>query len=180
MPDPEPRDRRYRYDAFVSYSRAVDGKLAPALESALQKLPSRGPDAGLRVFRDNASLSTNPALWSSITAAGPRAHSSGTRSGAGSTTPSRVGPRRRCKEASRRSPATGAPLHGSHRGPAGRPALARRPSLPRRRGRPRSGSARPAEGHAEARRVRVDSHPDASFGPESWQTHSLKGARMSP
>lgn len=106
MPDPEPRDRRYRYDAFVSYSRAVDGKLAPALESALQKLPSRGPDAGLRVFRDNASLSTNPALWSSITAAGPRAHSSGTRSGAGSTTPSRVGPRRRCKEASRRSPAT--------------------------------------------------------------------------
>lgn len=69
-PDPEPRDRRYRYDAFVSYSRAVDGKLAPALESALQKFAKPWYRMrALRVFRDDASLSTNPALWSSITAA---------------------------------------------------------------------------------------------------------------
>jgi WD40 repeat protein len=48
----------------------VDGKLAPALESALQKFAKPWYRMrALRVFRDDASLSTNPALWSSITAA---------------------------------------------------------------------------------------------------------------
>jgi WD40 repeat protein len=48
----------------------VDGKLAPALEGALQRFAKPWYRMrALRVFRDDASLSTNPALWSSITAA---------------------------------------------------------------------------------------------------------------
>jgi WD40 repeat protein len=55
------------YDAFISYSRAVDGGLAPALQSALQRFgkPWYRPRAK-RVFRDDASLAANPGLWSSI------------------------------------------------------------------------------------------------------------------
>ena len=55
------------YDAFISYSRAVDGRLAPALQSALQRFgkPWYRPRAK-RVFRDDASLAANPGLWSSI------------------------------------------------------------------------------------------------------------------
>src|ERR1700686_3822680 len=55
------------YDAFISYSHAVDGRLAPALQRGLQRLarPWRRPRA-LRVFRDDANLSVNPHLWESI------------------------------------------------------------------------------------------------------------------
>jgi WD40 repeat protein len=55
------------YAAFISYSHAVDGRLAPALQASLHKFakPWYRPRA-LRVFRDEASLSANPALWSSI------------------------------------------------------------------------------------------------------------------
>jgi WD40 repeat protein len=55
------------YDAFVSYSHAADGRLAPALQRAMQRLakPWYRPRA-LRVFRDESALSTNPHLWSSI------------------------------------------------------------------------------------------------------------------
>jgi hypothetical protein len=61
------RTGRYRYAAFLSYSRAVDGKLAPALQSALHQLakPWYRPRA-VRVFRDDVSLSANPGLWPSI------------------------------------------------------------------------------------------------------------------
>jgi WD40 repeat protein len=59
-----------RYDAFISYSHAVDGELAPALQGALHRLAK--PWYALRalhVFRDEASLSANPALWGSIESA---------------------------------------------------------------------------------------------------------------
>ena len=55
------------YNAFISYSHAVDGKLAPALQSALHDFARPWNRLrALRVFRDEASLSANPALWSSI------------------------------------------------------------------------------------------------------------------
>jgi WD40 repeat protein len=59
-----------RFDAFVSYSHAADGLLAPRLQSALQSFAKPWwRRRALRVFRDEASLSANPHLWSSITAA---------------------------------------------------------------------------------------------------------------
>src|SRR4051812_2421951 len=55
------------YDAFISYSRAVDGKLAPALQRGLQRFAKPWYRLrALRVFRDDASLSANPDLWGSI------------------------------------------------------------------------------------------------------------------
>ncbi|MGQ0773267.1 MAG: toll/interleukin-1 receptor domain-containing protein [Pseudonocardiales bacterium] len=59
-----------RYDGFISYSRALDGDLAPALQTGLEQFakPWYRPRA-LRVFRDATSLSANPGLWSSIEAA---------------------------------------------------------------------------------------------------------------
>jgi WD40 repeat protein len=57
-----------RYDAFVSYSHAADGRLAPALQRGLEQLarPWYRPRA-LRVFRDETGLAVNPHLWTSIT-----------------------------------------------------------------------------------------------------------------
>jgi hypothetical protein len=61
---------RGAYAAFISYSRAVDGRLAPALQSALQRFAKPWYRLrALRIFRDDANLSANPGLWSSITAA---------------------------------------------------------------------------------------------------------------
>jgi len=58
------------YSAFISYSHAVDGKLAPSLQRGLHRFAKRWYRLrALRVFRDEASLSTNPGLWSSIQAA---------------------------------------------------------------------------------------------------------------
>jgi WD40 repeat protein len=55
------------FDAFISYSHAADGRLAPALQRSIQRLakPWYRPRA-LRVFRDESALSANPRLWSSI------------------------------------------------------------------------------------------------------------------
>ena len=55
------------YVAFIFYNHAVDGKLAPALQTVCRRFarPSFALRA-LRVFRDDASLSVNHALWSSI------------------------------------------------------------------------------------------------------------------
>jgi WD40 repeat protein len=51
----------------MSYNRAVDGKLAPALQRALHGFAKPWYRLrALRVFRDDASLSANPGLWSSI------------------------------------------------------------------------------------------------------------------
>jgi WD40 repeat protein len=58
------------YDAFISYSHAADGRLAPALQTGLQRLgrPWYRMRA-LRVFRDDTGLAVNPHLWASIVAA---------------------------------------------------------------------------------------------------------------
>ena len=59
--------RAYAYHAFISYSRAADGKLAPALQRGLQRFAKPWYRLrALRVFRDDASLSANPNLWGSI------------------------------------------------------------------------------------------------------------------
>lgn len=55
------------YKAFISYSHAADGKLAPALQSALHGVAKPWYRLrAMRVFRDKTSLSANPRLWSSI------------------------------------------------------------------------------------------------------------------
>ncbi|WP_433272161.1 TIR domain-containing protein [Actinosynnema sp. CS-041913] len=58
---------RSRYDAFLSYSHAADGRLAPALQRGLHRLARRWNQVrALRVFRDQESLSANPDLWTTI------------------------------------------------------------------------------------------------------------------
>ena len=58
------------YHAFVSYSHAVDGKLAPRLQSAVRRFASPWyRRSALRIFRDETDLSVSPGLWSSIEAA---------------------------------------------------------------------------------------------------------------
>ncbi|HSM45730.1 MAG TPA: toll/interleukin-1 receptor domain-containing protein, partial [Acidimicrobiia bacterium] len=58
------------FDAFISYSHAADGLLAPRLQSGLQRFAKPWwRRRALRVFRDESSLSANPQLWSSITEA---------------------------------------------------------------------------------------------------------------
>jgi WD40 repeat protein len=55
------------YDAFISYSHALDGTLAPTLQSDIERFAKPWYRLrALRVFRDTASLSANPGLWSSI------------------------------------------------------------------------------------------------------------------
>ena len=56
-----------RYQGFMSYSHAADGKLAPAIHSALQRIAKPWYRLrSMRVFRDKSSLSANPALWPTI------------------------------------------------------------------------------------------------------------------
>ncbi|NKE57870.1 TIR domain-containing protein [Lentzea sp. PSKA42] len=58
------------YDAFISYSRALDGALAPMLQRGVQRFAKPWYRLrALRVFLDDASLSANPGLWTSIEAA---------------------------------------------------------------------------------------------------------------
>ena len=62
-----PRTGERAYDAFVSYSHAADGRLAPALQRGLQSLAKPWyRRRALRVFRDQTSLSASPELWSAI------------------------------------------------------------------------------------------------------------------
>src|SRR6476469_8713449 len=67
---PRSRQAAMAYDAFISYSHAADGNLAPALQAGLQRLakPWYRPRA-LRVFRDDTGLAVSPQLWASISAA---------------------------------------------------------------------------------------------------------------
>lgn len=63
-----PRDTGY--DAFISYSHALGGALAQALRVGLERFAKPWYRVrALRIFHDTASLSANPALWSSIEAA---------------------------------------------------------------------------------------------------------------
>jgi WD40 repeat protein len=58
------------YDAFMSYSHAADGRLAPAVQTGLERLARPWYRVrALRVFRDDTGLSVNPHLWASIVAA---------------------------------------------------------------------------------------------------------------
>ncbi len=60
-------DESERLAAFISYSHATDGMLAPALQSALQRFAKPWYRLrALRIFRDHSSLAATPALWSSI------------------------------------------------------------------------------------------------------------------
>jgi WD40 repeat protein len=56
-----------RFDGFISYSHAADGKLAPAVHRGLHRLarPWHRRQA-LWIFRDRTGLSVTPGLWSSI------------------------------------------------------------------------------------------------------------------
>ena len=56
-----------RYDAFISYSHAADGELAPALQNALQRLAKPWyRRRALEVFRDETGLAVDPHLWGAI------------------------------------------------------------------------------------------------------------------
>jgi WD40 repeat protein len=76
MPNVAERDERSltepaaRYEAFISYSHALDGKLAPALQTECERFgkPWYRPRAR-RLFRDNANLSAQPHLWDAIESA---------------------------------------------------------------------------------------------------------------
>ena len=55
------------FDAFISYTHAVDGRLAPALERGLELMAKPWyRRRALRIFRDQTSLSASPELWGSI------------------------------------------------------------------------------------------------------------------
>jgi WD40 repeat protein len=59
--------RTFRFKAFLSYSHAADGRLAPAVQSALHRIAR--PWYRVRsmwVFRDKTGLSVTPALWATI------------------------------------------------------------------------------------------------------------------
>ncbi len=62
------RLRERQFDAFISYSHALDGRLAVALQQALHRLARPWYRLrALHVFRDDTNLAANPDLWSSIT-----------------------------------------------------------------------------------------------------------------
>jgi hypothetical protein len=66
-PRPSPRAETVSYAAFISYSHAVDGSLAPALQQALHRFAKPWYRLrALRVFRDESTLAVSPGLWSSI------------------------------------------------------------------------------------------------------------------
>jgi WD40 repeat protein len=59
-----------RYKAFISYSHAADGKLAPAIQRALHRIAKPWYRLRtMRVFRDQTNLATSPGLWTSIESA---------------------------------------------------------------------------------------------------------------
>ena len=64
------RRPRWRFSAFISYSHAADGKLAPALQHGLHRFAR--PWYRMRAvdtFRDESDLSVTPELWPKIEAA---------------------------------------------------------------------------------------------------------------
>ncbi|WP_217568445.1 TIR domain-containing protein [Mesorhizobium sp. GbtcB19] len=55
------------YKAFISYSHAADGKLAPALQRSLHNIAKPWYRLrSMRVFRDETNLAASPGLWSKI------------------------------------------------------------------------------------------------------------------
>jgi WD40 repeat protein len=58
------------YKAFMSYSRAADGRLAPVLQASLQQFARPWNHLrAIRIFRDKTGLSPSPGLWSAIESA---------------------------------------------------------------------------------------------------------------
>ena len=58
---------RQKYEAFISYSHAADGRLAPEVQAALQKFAKPWYRLrALRAFRDQTTLAATPSLWGSI------------------------------------------------------------------------------------------------------------------
>ena len=56
-----------KFAAFISYSHACDGALAPAVQAALQRLAKPWyRRSAMRVFRDTTVLSASSSLWNSI------------------------------------------------------------------------------------------------------------------
>lgn len=56
-----------RYDAFISYSHAADGRVAPALQSGLHRMARKWYRLrALHVFRDQTNLGAAPQLWPRI------------------------------------------------------------------------------------------------------------------
>jgi WD40 repeat protein len=61
------RNRDVRFNGFISYSHAADGKLAPAVQRGLHRLAKPWyRRQALWIFRDQTGLSVTPGLWSSI------------------------------------------------------------------------------------------------------------------
>lgn len=57
----------FRHRAFISYSQAADGRLAPALQAGLQRLAKPWYRLrAMRVFRDRTGLGVTPELWGAI------------------------------------------------------------------------------------------------------------------
>ena len=57
----------YTYEAFISYSHAADGRLAPTLQTGLHRFAKPWYRLrAMRVFRDETTLATSPELWPSI------------------------------------------------------------------------------------------------------------------
>ncbi len=64
-----------KYDVFISYSRKADGRLAPDIQRALQKLTKPWYKLkALSVFRDQSDLNASPHLWQSIVDALSQSH----------------------------------------------------------------------------------------------------------
>ena len=62
-----PPEPAYVYKAFISYSHAADGVLAPALQQALERFATPWYRArSIRVFRDQTGLALTPHLWEEI------------------------------------------------------------------------------------------------------------------
>ena len=58
------------YDAFISYSHAADGRLAPSLQVGLARLAtSRFSRRGLKTFRDETGIGADARMWNSIQSA---------------------------------------------------------------------------------------------------------------
>jgi WD40 repeat protein len=62
-----PSTLAFKYKAFISYSHAADGMLAPSLQVALHRFAKPWNRLrAMRVFRDETSLALTPELWPSI------------------------------------------------------------------------------------------------------------------
>ncbi len=57
---------RYRYDAFISYSHAADGALAPEIQRRLSRFARAFWQASMPIFRDETGLEMTPHLWPTL------------------------------------------------------------------------------------------------------------------